>query len=230
MQDITVTEAARILQVPASTVTRWVRRGILEADEIDGVLFLDHSDVLAAKDALRAGVNVGSNFKPVEIELRLMRLEAIVRDLASAAGMAVASGLTHLSDYALSKTYKDAEAAGKKKSWTDIEAKQWAGLFLKITEADLQRLAALVNEAHPWKPFLQLGYELKAQWSMEKTSLESADICYSLQRGIQNLRRSAMLYIALGDTSPQSEVDRFLQRAPIERLKRRFLHKCKSLK
>lgn len=228
MADITLQEAARLLDRSTPIVLRWVQQGILEATKVEGVYFLDYNDVVAAKEALENGLIHSKKPRYAEIELRLTRLEQLVRDLVAAAGMPMASGFHHLPDHAIYMMYDSVGSTLDADSWSELETKKWANIFLKITEVDFQRLSSLSNQPHPWKPFLQLANEMQAQWGAAETSFETAEICFTLKRGLQNLRRSAMLYISLGDTTPEAEVDRFLSQAPVTRLTRRFLKRGKK--
>jgi hypothetical protein len=231
MINLTIEQAAKLLEQTPETMQEWVDKGIVPHKVVNKVILIDSTDLQEVREILDSGKNVSNPFERMAfLEIRLKRMERLVQSLCSICQVPATITLQHLEDKELYKLYSEAFMAMGQDSWGDVEVRKWASIFMQITEVDFDRLANLTENNHPWKIFMSLCHKIIGWWELgtQDSRIPSImEITYLLDKGRKNLRNSIILYLKETDKSPQRLVERYFDLPPREKIKR-FAEKWKK--
>ena len=195
-QNLTLEEAASVLQVTPRTLRTYIKQGALHATRIPGSKrkVIAAADVYALREAKQGtALNVQKTLallqaKIQRLEARCSVLERILdaKDAPLAVDAAYGAKLYSLCAQQLAVS-----------GWSTEEMSGWAEVFLRLQEEDLKVLNEATDDPKPWLPFLRLSVRMihfVLSASRYKESLELQQLHLSLAEGRRRLRTAAVIY------------------------------------
>lgn len=152
---ITKREAAALLDVSLNTIARYMSKGLVRFEYRSKVAYIPEEDLLRLDRGRKDPAGVPLNqftFQAMRVEIDSLRAQ-----------MAVVLKILNLRHMELSYTpaeYKnlyDGVNQLSSEGWPPHLEEQYSDLFLRIRIEDLEKIEPLVEDPHPWRPFLRLA-------------------------------------------------------------------------
>lgn len=153
---ITKREAAALLEVHSRTISRYMDRGLVRFEYREKVAYLVEEDVLRLDRGRKDPVGVPLNrdtFEAMRVEIDALRAQmAVVLKILNLQRMEL--------NFQVPSEYKNLYDGANQltaEGWPPHSEEQWSDVFLRLSIEDLEKIAGLVDDPHPWRPFLRLA-------------------------------------------------------------------------
>jgi hypothetical protein len=197
----TIQQAAEHLGVSTRTLTTYMASGHLSVYRKKGSSrkYLDPQQVEELRSAKVEGEKTTvrrAEFVLLRAQVARLRenMEVVLRVLD-----ARGSPIRMTAEYA-KQVYLLASSQLRQGGWTDAELKSWAEIFMRIDEADLEKMAKAVEDKKPYVVLLRLASAMIASVMARKdypTDLDTQSLHRVLEEGRKRLRGASVIFAEL---------------------------------
>lgn len=211
---ITKEQAASVLGVSVRTVSRYIRKGILQAECRGRRMFVSEEDALHLKKG-RHDPLTSSSTKDIiaKLNVDIQTLKAQMATITRILNVRYDPLNLTVPEYA--HFYEAAEQMSVN-GWSPHMEEIWADYFLRLRIDDLEKLESIVNDPHPWRHILRLATTMHL--NPYRKELQE-----TLAAGRNHIHQLAGIWCVLKEESPRT-FDILLDRdaAPLKKLLRRL--------
>jgi hypothetical protein len=157
---ITKREAAALLDVSMRTVSKYLSLGLARFEYRGKVAYILEEDLLRLDNGRKnfAGNPLNRDtFEAMRVEIDSLKAQmAVVLRILNLRHMELS-----LTDLEYKNLYTGANQLASE-GWPPHIEEQWSDVFLRLRIEDFEKLAALVDDPHPWRSFLRLATSMHA--------------------------------------------------------------------
>ncbi len=204
---ISTSRAADALGVTERSIRSYIRKGQL-ASRKDGVhTLVSRADVKALTEAKKRGLGRSYNAMTIakmDAKLQIMekQLETVMRMLD------IRYEPLSLSDEDFGSLYMMAEHY-LKTPWAPHEETMWCDVFVRFRVEDMEKLAEVVGDPDPWRPFYALA---KAMFSHP----HNADNKLMLSAGVNNIERIGFAWSQQVENKKGGDVQKLIKKDDVQ--------------
>ena len=211
---VTKEQAAKVLDVSVRTISRYIRKGALQAECRGRRMLVNEEDVLSLKKGKRDPMSSSMTrdiIAKLQVEIQTLKTQmATVMKILN-----VRYDPLDLTIPEYTFLYQAAEQLSID-GWSPHMEEQWSEYFVRLQIEDLEKLEAVTNDPHPWRPILRLATTMH----LNPYNKVLQDV---LAAGRNNVHQVASVWCVLKEESPRT-FDILLDRdtAPLKKLLRRL--------